>query len=186
MEITPEFIEELVTHTMKIAKLHREQAGFSGSFAPLAIVVGPEGQQVRQPTPYHSRKEKQAMMQAISLTARSFGAVAILLVSDTRYVKCDDFTKRFNLPEDLSWDEWQQHYVEILDKHFGGEMANLPITLLTDAMVVAIKGPLVETKSYFLPYHEGVGDSVRWDDPDPHHDAQILMLEDWWDATPAN
>lgn len=186
MEVTKERLDELMQGLKRVAMENRERAGFKGQFTPVAIVVGPTGEHAVQPTIYRNAHQKAIVMKALSLAARNMGVIAIVLVSDTFHVKVKSFSERFNIPEGLSWDEWQKIYREILDVQFEGSIANLPENLRSDALVLAMKGPMVQQRVFFMPYHEGVGDSIRWDAEEPEHEAEILMLEDWWDKTPVN
>ena len=187
MQVTNEKLDELMQGLKRVAMENRERAGFSGQFTPVAIIVGPDGQHVVQPTPYRSKNEKAIFMRAMSLTARKMGVIAILLVNDTYHAKVKEFSEHYGIPvKGLSWKEWEVAYIGILDSQLGGSLANAPKHLVTDALVLAMKGPVVEQRVLVLPYHEGVGDSIRWDEEEPEHEAEILGLEDWWDKPLVN
>jgi hypothetical protein len=186
MEVTKERLDNLLEGMKQVAKDNRERAGFSGHFTPVAIVVGPNGEHVVQPMLYATYDEKQLLMKALSMTARTTHVVAILLVNDTFHARTEAFSKHYGIPEGLSWNEWEDAYRDILDTQLGGSLANAPKNLITDALVLAMKGPILSPQVFVLPYHEGVGDSIRWDVELPEHDAEILMLDDWWTETPVN
>lgn len=186
MEFTMEKFDLLIEGMKRIARENRERVGFSGQFTPVAIVVGPSGEHAVQPTIYSDQREKDIVMKALSKAARSMGVVAIVLVSDTVHVNVAAFNKRYGIPEGLDSKEWEYAYYGVLDTFFEGSLQNVPNDLKSDALVVAMKGPVVQQRIFFLPYHEGVGDSIRWDAEEPEHDAEFLALEDWWDTTPVN
>lgn len=181
MKVTSEHIDDLMAGAKRVAMENRERAGFSGQFTPVAIVVGPEGQHSVQAMTFRNFQEKRILMRALSVTAREMGVIAIVLVNDTYHVNSKNFTKHFNLAPDLKYDEFKKVYIELLDSEFGGSLANAPKELVSDALIVAMKGPLFKPRVWFLPYHEGVGDSIRWDEEEPEHEGEIMMLEDWWD-----
>lgn len=182
MEVTKEKMEELLAGIKKVAMDNRERAGFRGNFTPVAIIVGPDGEHTVQGLPYRTRREKEMLMKAISETARLMNVIAIVLVNDTYHVDRGLFTKFFNLAPDLTDAEYEKIYYEILDDEFGGTLANAPKEIVSDALLVAMKGPHFKQRIFFMPYHEGVGDSIRWDKEQPEHDGEILVLEDWWDT----
>lgn len=186
MEVTQERLDNLLEAMKQVAKVNRERAGFKGQFSPVAIVVGPHGERAVQPMLYRSYDEKKILMTALSMAARTANALAILLVNDTYHARTEEFSKYFGIPEGLSWKQWEDAYRDILDTQLGGSLANAPKNLITDALVLAMKGPMLKPQVFVLPYHEGVGDSIRWDAELPEHDAEILMLDDWWDKTPVN
>ena len=187
MEVTKEKLDDLMERMKQVAKINRELRGFSGQFAPVAIVIGPSGEHTVQPMRFTTTKEKQILMKAISLTARKMDVIAILLVNDTYHAKVKEFSEHYGIPvKGLSWKEWEVAYIGILDSQLGGSLANAPKHLVTDALVLAMKGPVVEQRVLVLPYHEGVGDSIRWDEEQPEHEAEILGLEDWWDKPLVN
>jgi hypothetical protein len=186
MEVTAERIDELIEGLKQVARLNREREGFSGAFMPVAIIVGPNGEHAVQPTPFTTQEEKAINMRALSQAARRMHVVAIVLVNDTYHVKIEEFAKRYGIPEGLNQKEFDEAYWGILDAQFDGTLANVPKDLVSDALLVAMKGPLFQQRIFFMPYHEGVGDSIRWDEEQPEHDAEILLLDDWWDKTPAN
>ena len=126
--------------------------------------------------------QKEIIMKALSITAREMKVVAIVLVNDTFHVKTKAFMKYFNIDSDLSHKEFEKIYIEILDSQFDGTLKNAPPELVSDALIVAMKGPHVKQRIFFMPYHEGVGDSIRWDEEEPEHEGEFMVLEDWWDA----
>jgi hypothetical protein len=186
MEVTQERLDGLLEAMKQVAKTNRELVGFKGQFSPVAIVVGPHGERAVQPMRYRSYEEKKLLMTALSIAARKTNALAILLVNDTFHAKTEEFSKHFGIPEGLSWDQWEDAYSDVLETQLGGSLANAPKHLLTDALVLTMKGPILKPQVFVLPYHEGVGDSIRWDAEMPEHDAEILMLDDWWDKSPVN
>jgi hypothetical protein len=187
MEVTEKYIDDLMQHAMAKAKEHRERAGFSGQFMPLAIVVGPQGAQGLVPTPYKSRAEKRAMMDGLAFAAREQNAAAVIIVSDTRQVDLRKFLVHFNAPnaDTATYEECEAFYLKILNEQFGGEMQNVPQELLTDALVVAIKGPFVEERVLSVSYRESVGDTVVFLETQDYG-TKVMMLDDWWDALPVN
>jgi hypothetical protein len=186
MQVTNEKLDELMQGLKRVAMENRERAGFSGQFTPVAIIVGPDGQHVVQPTPYRSKNEKAIFMRAMSLTARQMGVLAIVLVNDTYHCNTKKLAERYGIDPKLPYKEFRKVYLEILDTQFNGSLANAPDDVKSDALIIAMKGPIVPQRIFFLPYHEGVGDSIRWDEEEPEHEGEILMLEDWWDETPVN
>ena len=186
MEVTKERLDELMQGLKKVAMENRERNGFSGQFTPVAIVVGPNGEHAVQPTPYRNVEEKQILMKALSQTARRMGVIAIVLVNDTYHCNTKKLAERYGFDPKLPYEEFKKIYVELLNTQWNGSLANAPADLKSDALIVAMKGPIVQQRVFFLPYHEGVGDSIRWDEEEPEHEGEIYMLEDWWDKTPVN
>jgi hypothetical protein len=186
MEITDKYVDELLTHAMDTAKKNREKYGFSGQFLPVAIAVGPQGEQAISATPYRDLQMKALMMKALAKAAREMNAVAVVLVSDTREVDLPRFEAYHNQPDEPDWDKRRQRYIETLQSNYGGSMGDIPRELFCDALLVCIKGPLVQTEVRFHYYKEGVGDSIIWGVQRTDYRTEILMLDDWWDATPAN
>lgn len=182
MEVTKDRIDTLIQGIKAVAKSNRERAGFAGKFTPIAIVIGPKGQHSVQATPYRDAEEKNLVMKAISITAREMNVVAIVLVNDTMALDIPKFIERYALPPDISQPDFDKIYRHILDSHFEGSIANLPADVLTDALCVVMKSPLFPQFVCMLTYHEGVGDSIRWDEEVLQPDAEILSLEDWWDT----
>jgi hypothetical protein len=187
MQVTEQFIKEVMQHAMEKAKEHREKAGFKGSFMPLAIVIGPHGEQGLVPTPYKSREEKDAMMKVLTVAAREARAFAVVIVSDTRQVDLKKFASYFNIPLDMmsNYQECEKIYTKILHEQFGGQMQNLPKGLLGDALIVGIKGPFVREHVISAMYRESVGDTIVFDEP-LEYETKVMMLDDWWDALPVN
>lgn len=179
--MSKERLDNLIEHVKATAMKHREEKGFSHNLAPLAICIGPNGEQATVPTPFKDLSQKAAMMKALSKTARASNVIAIILIGDTFTMSRKKFNEHYKVPENLTNDEWIDLYISIV-KDTGGNIANLPKELLTDAILVSVKGPAVREVAYFLPYHEGVGDSVRWDEPYPPDYTEIFLLDDWWDA----
>jgi hypothetical protein len=83
MEVSEDYIERIVEHAMERAKVHREKVGFKGSFLPVAIVVGPQGEQAPLPIPFRSEDEKAIMMKSLTTAARDSNAAAVVLVVDS-------------------------------------------------------------------------------------------------------
>jgi hypothetical protein len=187
MQVTEQYIEELMQHAMAKAKEHREKAGFSGGFMPLAIVVGPNGEQGLVPTPYKNRDDKHTMMAALAFAAREASATAVVIVSDTRMVDLPKFATYFNIPtpEMMDQEKWEVIYADVLEKQFGGNIQNLPKELLTDALIVAAKGPFVREHVLTTSYRESVGDTLVFGET-TSMGTKVMMLDDWWDALPVN
>lgn len=182
MQITPEFITELINHVKKTARRERERNGFKRSLAPLAMVVGPHGEQGTVPTPFRNAKEKALMMEALTTQARKEKAAAVILVSDTRMVPPIDFDDYFQLPTLPTQMEWESRFLKIVDEQFGGRLDKLPEELLHDAIFVGIKGPHIPEQTFFLPYKEGVGDTIIWYELLTYQiTGRIEGLDDWWD-----
>lgn len=186
MEVTQERLDELMQGLKKVAMDNRERVGYSGHFSPVAIIVGPTGEHLVQPTPYKTAHEKAVLMKALSCAAREMGVLAIVLVNDTYHCNSKKLAERYGLDPKMPYEEFKKVYVDILDTQFNGSLANVPDDLKSDALIIAMKGPIVQQRVFFLPYHEGVGDSIRWDEEEPEHEGEILMLDDWWTKTPVN
>ena len=186
MEVTKERLEEQLQHAKEVAMKNREREGFSGRFMPVAIVIGPQGESSVVPIPHRTHEEKHVLLKTLSKAARDMNVLAIVLVNDTYHCNNKKLAERYGFDPKLPYAEFKKIYAEILETQFGGSLANAPEELRSDALLIAMKGPLIEQRIIFLPYHEGVGDSIRWDEEEPEHEGEILMLDDWWDTTPVN
>lgn len=182
MEATKERIDTLIKGIKEVAKLNRERLGFSGNFVPIVIVIGPDGEHAVQAIPFADREQKATMLKAITMTARQMNVIAIVVVNDTISVKIDKFSEHFNIPKDIGEREFEKIYSGIIDTQYDGVIHNLPPELLTDALCVIMKSPIFHQSVTMLPYHESVGDSISWDAETPLPEAEILMLDDWWDT----
>src|SRR5579862_5599078 len=97
MEVTMEYINTLLDHVMATARQNRENIGYDGEFMPVAVVVGPEGQQAVLPMNHRSNAEKRAKFDALAQAAEEMGVVAIAVTSDVRWSDSDKFTSYFHM-----------------------------------------------------------------------------------------
>jgi hypothetical protein len=186
MLVNEEYVDKLLTHAMDTAKKNREKEGFSGDFTPVAIAVGPHGEHGLTALPYQTATEKAVMLAAITVAARDLHALAVVLVRDTREVDLDKFDRYHGLPEEPDFEKRRDRYAEIRASRYGGFMGEIPHELFTDAILVSVKGPMVEPEARFQYYKEGVGNSIIWGEQRIDPRVKVLDLQDWWDASPVN
>jgi hypothetical protein len=191
MEVTKEFVDELLDHAAKMAKQKRTALGYSGEdrFVPVAIVVGPHGEQAILPMTHHDGDDKRIRYNALSQAARSEGALAILIVNDTRWANADAFAAYFHMPkiEEIGLDAWSKEYNSILWGVYGGSLGNCPREVWEEALVVAVKGPAITPTMKMMKYRKGAGDSIEWlneTTTETEKDAvgvKMNILPDWWE-----
>jgi hypothetical protein len=187
MQITQEKIEALVSGLNDTAKRNRERKGYKGELAPCAIVVGPQSEHSVLPLPWRNDDEKRTMMLALSATARQMNVAAIAIISNTRFVDGNKFADYFHIGriEDIGLEAFKKEYQSITVGVYGGSIANLPRAVWQEAVIVACKGPLIQSTIRTNIYDEGPNDTIHWikEDTEPEG-LQMLMLPDWWDKTP--
>lgn len=189
--MTQQQADELLKHAMKTAKENKDRKGYSGYFTQVAICVGPNRESSVLALEWKNNREKAAVMHALAKTAKEFKTQAIVIVNDVRWLKSDSFSAYFKLPKpgEISLEEWQQKYLEILNTRYHGTVANMPPELWSEALVVAIKGPYIKQRSLIEGYREGVGDSIMWDGHPLEEEFEakgevttiINVLPEWWE-----
>jgi hypothetical protein len=183
-------VTKIMEHMHAQAKKIRADLGYSGAdkFAPVANVIGPQGESAYMGLGFHSDDEKRKLMNALALSARQVGAQAIVMVQDVRWTDSEKFCNYFKIaaPPSVSFEHFQRDYLLVMQR-FGGEMKNLPRELWNEAICVFAKGPLMEEQGRMAFYREGPNDTVEWferEDLDLDLGAvQINMLPDWWETS---
>lgn len=193
MVVTTEYIDELMAHATKIGKRERGKIGYKDDhrFTPVAIVVGPGGEQAVFPFEHKSPRHKQIMATALAQAARSEGALAIVLVSDTRWANSEKFSAYFHLPDPktMGLEAWTKEYSSIVNGIYGGSLGNCPREVWEEALVIAVKGPLITPRMMMLKYREGKNDTVEWLQEESVGDMkfqiQFSVIPDWWEESNA-
>jgi hypothetical protein len=187
MEVTKEFVDELLEHAAMMAKQKRTALGYSGEdkFIPVAIVVGPSGQQAVLSMKHGGDDDKRIRYTALSVAARSEGVLAIVLVNDMRWAHADTFANYFHLPkiEEIGLDAWTKEYHSIVYGVYGS-LGNCPREVWEEALVIAVKGPAITPTMKTLKYCKGEGDTIEWLEEETTGDAvrvQMNVLPDWWE-----
>jgi hypothetical protein len=132
---------------------------------------------------WRNNAEKYSAMLRVSEVAKELDAEAVALISDTRWVKSEDFCRYFNvpLPTKDGMEKFVAEYQRILREH-GGEIKKLPRAVWSEAVCVLVKGPGVGPYSIMADYVEGPGDTVQYL-PDDHESTEIVEAEiipAWW------
>lgn len=173
---------------MEIAKKQRSEIPYSKdeSFTNTLIVLGPMLEAAAFPVIWEDNREKYIKMKAWSQAAKDADAHAIALVSDTRWTESNKFGAYFKIPnvKELGLEEYSKRYNEILRKPpYNGELKNLPRSLWSEAIVVAVKGPTIKLQTRMARYVEGPRDTIQWLLPEPGHEykaAGFNLIPDWW------
>lgn len=185
---------DLLNKMLIVAREDRARKPYSQdeSFVPKIMFVGPNDETCIAPITWRNEDEKYAKMAAAADTARRMCAQAIVLVSDTRWLKSDKFNEHFKIEgptvpiTDRSIREYQSRYLDILREH-GGQMKNLPRHLWSEAVMVAMKGPRCGTHSILAPYTKGPGDKVQYLAPEEPRlgggadwKQRMNLIPAWW------
>jgi hypothetical protein len=149
------------------------------------VVIGPEGERGVLPLNWRDADEKRHKMYAVAKAAKETDAQAIILITDTRWVKGDIIGLHFGLPsiEEVGVHEFQKRYWAILSSKYDGQIKNLPRELWNEAVLVAIKGPQIEPEMRMACYIQGPDDEVMYvngDSPPDAGVAQLYIIPDWW------
>ena len=188
MELKQELFDEIGERLLRQAKLVRSSYRYSEDekMAQAAAVITPDGDVSMVPLLWRDNREKYAKMKALCMTAKSVDALAVALISDSRWCDGQKFAAHFkmeppppNFGEDF--DEYQRRYLQILQRH-GGSIKNLPRQLWTDAVTVSLKGPGITPRVFMASYVEGRRDTVEWlPARTKDYDQTIInLLPDWW------
>jgi hypothetical protein len=153
---------------------------------PCALILRPDGDSVVIPLPFRDSDEKRQMMRVIAEGARKLQAVAVAVVSDTRWVKSEDFCRYFKIdpPTRETISQFKTAYHATL-RRYGGHVKNLPREVWHEAVCVMVKGPEIPTDNIMETYIEGPNDTVRFI-PTPLKDrsedwrAEADLIPDWW------
>lgn len=146
-------------------------------------IVGPGGQIARTPLGWRTQDEKYKAMDAASYAARMTNSRAVVLTSDMRYARMDEFADHFGMerPNSKTIGNFQKEYVRILDKDFGGTIANLPRHIWDEVLMVQAYGPRV--KKWRATGYRFIG-GVFTPSPSPMEqeagDVLINIIRPWW------
>lgn len=180
-----ERIGQVLDVTLQRAKSEREAIPYSrqDAFANVIIILGPAFQVATMPGRWSNEEEKYRLMRAVSKTANDVLAMAVILVTDTRWVEGDKVAPLLGIPtiEEVGLDKWQKLYRAEIQKRFKGYLGNMPQEWYSEAIVVIGKGPGIGTLDRFAPYEKGPNDSIQWLPSELEHTAvQFNLLPDWW------
>ena len=112
---------------------------------------------------------------------RKFKVAAAFIQSDSMTVNSTAFAEHFRLPETMAFEKYQEEYLRILNKDFGGTMANLPRHLWSGAIITGLKGPKIETICVCNPYRKDDSGKIMIDPPHSYSMGFIDVLPDWWE-----
>ena len=149
------------------------------------VVFGPEGEKAVLPLNWRDANEKWKKMNAVAKAAKDTEAQAIVLITDSRWVKGDIIGLHLGIApiEEIGVAEFQKRYWSILSGKFGGQIKNLPRELWNEGVLVAIKGPQIEPQMRMACYNQGPHDDVVYvagDSPQDNGVTQLNVIPDWW------
>jgi hypothetical protein len=179
-------VEQVLDELLEAAKWRRASIPYSDNegMEQMLVFVGPQGEIASQTMTWNSEREKYAKMRAVSEVAQKTFTVAIVMISDTRFVRSEKFEKYFHLPpiSEVGLEKFQQEYKTILNGIYGGLIRNLPRELWTEAVMTVIKGPLIPCQSRLAAYIEGPNDSIQFIETEDTkgEGTKFNLLPDWW------
>jgi hypothetical protein len=187
MDLTKEKYDAMMNMLLDRAKHNREKYGYrdAGKFTQCALIIGPKLEQAISPLAWKDEREKRAQMHALSKAAEAVAALAVVLITDTRWSDSDKISDYFKLPpvKEIGIEKWQELYGEVLSR-YGGRMENLPRELWTEAVCIIGKGPMIETRLVSAHYREGPLDTVEWVGDEYGSDEGYMhrfdLLPQWW------
>lgn len=183
-----EFLDALLEDESAFAKRSREQARYNiEDVKPRVSLIGPSFQTVRLPLAWQSMDEKYHTMYIAGLLAKVTGAKGVMVMSDSRWLKSEDFCHHFKLSVPRTEEGSKAYYEEYrkILKRYGGEMGNLPRHLWSEAMLVVLKTRTnVRVKTQL--YTRGSGTGVMWLPDQIKQDIgstatyEDRLIPDWW------
>lgn len=179
-------VTKLLEVTLAQAKQERAAWRYSEDekMGNTCIAIGPEGQASAVPLRWRNNDEKHFKMKALAKAARACRTQAIVLVSDTRWLKADIFALHFGLPQpaECGLENFQQRYLAIMATMFDGQIKNLPHELWNEAVIAAIKGPAIKPQVRMASYCQGPNDEVVYTTgmDDKGDEAFLNIIPDWW------
>lgn len=102
---------------------------------------------------------------------------AVLICSDA-WLATDAFWDRYGL-QSLDLDKKTKRYTEILNRDYGGTLANVPDYLKSEAVCCNIKGPRLMPFSAITFYHRD-SNGIVIDKSIEKNDAIWGLIADWW------
>lgn len=117
----------------------------------------------------------------ISSLCRESPPAAILLQSDT-WQASETFFRHYGM-ETLPTKKREERYVEILNREYGGTLANVPQELKGEAIITCTKGPKLLPSHHLTFYRREKGHVVVEKTLDLEGRAGTLnLLPDWWES----
>ena len=189
MELNQELFEQIGERLLKQAKMVRASYKYSEDekMAQVAGVITPNGNVSMLSLLWRDNEEKRQKMRALCLTAKSVDALAVALITDSRWCDGVKFAEYFKIEPPTAatgekFEEYQRNYLKILNR-YGGSIKNLPRQLWNEAVIIALKGPGIKPRMFMASYVEGRRDTVEWLPPKPpseSYEVMINLLPDWW------
>jgi hypothetical protein len=178
--------EQMLDRMLELAKTERAHFKYSGDekFGPTAVVVGSDSSIESFPLNFRDEDEKQKMGRSIATIALGRRAFAVVLISDTRWINSDRLTEHFRMKPvaEIGIEQFRRDYHKILAAH-GGQIKNFPRSVWNEAVVVAVKGPTIDTAIRMANYIEGPDDTVEYayvEDQTPPFGGELELIPDWW------
>ena len=180
-----EKIGQMLDVTLERAKIERERVPYSRSdgFPQAILFLGPMFEVASIPAMWGNENEKYRLMGAVSETAKRTMSMAVILVTDTRWVESDKIAPLMGLPkpEDVGIEKWQDLYTAALKKKFNSYAGNMPPEWYSEALMVVAKGPGVGVIHRVAHYEKGANDSIKWVPASVTPDAVTMnLIPDWW------
>jgi hypothetical protein len=122
-----------------------------------------------------------ARLRVINEGLRAQNPAAVLASSDMWQAS----TKFFNHHgiQDLPFKERCKRYLEILNREYGGWLANVPADLKSEAVFTCIKGPRFMPVNLSTFYHREQDKIILDDSPDlSKWSSVITIVPDWWES----
>ena len=189
MELTREYInmkiDSLLKKLMISAQAKRDQIPHSekDSFPNILVFLGPNLEPATQPIDWANEDEKYAKMRAVSQVAKEMLCIAVILITDTRWVEEERAASILGIPRvaEVGLAEYKKNYSRALRDRYKGYLGNAPPELYSEALVVVAKGPTCGTRVQFSQYEKGPGDGIRWLKSDYKvANQEFNLLPDWW------
>jgi hypothetical protein len=136
--------DAMLRDEMDWAIAQRRQIRGEDEFTMRVKIVGPHGEVAVAPLQWTSGPEKRRAMSVLSATCCLVGALAAIIVSDSRFLDIPAFCKYFQIaePQAGSFDAFERDRQRIM-QGYDFYMGNLPRETFKEALVVAIRGPRV-------------------------------------------
>lgn len=179
-------VEQILDELLDVAKIRRASIPYSDNegMEQKVVFIGPQGEVASVNLTWNDEREKYAKMKAVSKTARDTFCSAVVMITDTRWTKSDEFGEYFHLPpvKEIGFEAWRKEYHTILNGIYGGLIKNLPRQLWTEAILTIMKGPRIKCQSRMASYIEGPNDSIQFIETDQLNQdtTQFNLLPDWW------
>jgi len=194
--LDPKKTNDLLNQFLMVAREDRASKPYSQdeAFVPKIAFIGPDDEAIVAAITWRDEAEKYEKMRYAAEAAKITFSQAIMLVSDTRWLRSDDFNEHFKIEgptkplNEKHMMEYQDRYYAVLRQH-GGQIKNLPRHLWSEAVIVAIKGPRCGTHTVMAPYTQGPGDKVQYLPPDKSPlakkdtdtwEEQLNLIPAWW------